>query len=228
MFSGCKKFARVTIPEGVKEIRNNAFSDTALTSVILPESCLYINDGVFQNAPVTYVKFGSNTLSIGANAFVRDTNINLMQWVYIPETVKFIGERAFGYYKDSELGYEELCELAEELGCDVQALIMPTIANHDFILYGGRAAQRYAEENGMIYGGAETPDVPDIPDIPETPDEPQVYGDIDGDGKISAKDSLNIQRYVINLKQLDEAALKAADVNDDGKVTAKDALEILR
>ena len=77
----------------------------------------------------------------------------------------------------------------------------------------------------MIYGGTETPDTPDIP---ETPDEPNVYGDIDGDGKISAKDSLNIQRYVINLKTFDEDQLIAADVNGDGKVTAKDALEILR
>ena len=74
----------------------------------------------------------------------------------------------------------------------------------------------------MIYGGTQTPDTPDIPD------EPQVYGDIDGDGKISAKDSLNIQRYVINLKAFDEEQLLAADVNGDGKVTAKDALEILR
>ena len=42
------------------------------------------------------------------------------------------------------------------------------------------------------------------------------------------ENSLNIQRYVINLKAFDENQLLAADVNGDGKVTAKDALEILR
>ena len=53
-------------------------------------------------------------------------------------------------------------------------------------------------------------------------------GDVDDDGKISAKDSMLIQRYVINLKKLDELQQKYADVNGDGKVTNKDALEILR
>ena len=55
-----------------------------------------------------------------------------------------------------------------------------------------------------------------------------VYGDIDGDEKVSAKDSLLIQRYVIKSVQFDETQQKAADVNGDGKITAKDALEILR
>ncbi len=55
-----------------------------------------------------------------------------------------------------------------------------------------------------------------------------VYGDVDGDGKVSAKDSLLIQRYVIKLVQLGDVQQKAADVNGDGKITAKDALEIQR
>ena len=37
-----------------------------------------------------------------------------------------------------------------------------------------------------------------------------------------------IQRYVINMKKLDETQMKLADVNFDGKVTNKDSLEILR
>ena len=73
-------------------------------------------------------------------------------------------------------------------------------------------------------------DKKDTPDTPDTPDKPvkRLLGDVDGDGKVSAKDSLLIQRYVINLRKLDETQQKAADVNGDGKVTAKDALEILR
>ena len=53
-------------------------------------------------------------------------------------------------------------------------------------------------------------------------------GDVDGDGKISAKDSMLVQRFVIKLKQLDEVQIKIADVNGDSKITNKDALEILR
>lgn len=226
MFSGCRKLAKVTIPEGIDEILNNAFSDTALTNVELPESCLYINDGVFQNAPAKSVKFGSKTQSIGANAFVKDTNIDLMKWVYIPESVKSVGERAFGYYKDSKLNYEELCKEAERLGTDVQYLMSPTIANHDFVLYGGRAAKRYAEENGMIYGGTEVINPP--ADDPTTSNEPDTYGDLDGDGDITSADSLLILRASVMLEDFSETKNKLADVDGDGRITSADALEVLR
>ena len=63
----------------------------------------------------------------------------------------------------------------------------------------------------------------------DTDDKPKrMYGDVDGDGKISAKDSMLVQRYAVKLKQLEGIDLIAAEVNADGKVTAKDALEILR
>ena len=51
---------------------------------------------------------------------------------------------------------------------------------------------------------------------------------MNGDGKVTAKDSMLIQRYAVNLVSLSDDQQKAADVNGDGKVTAKDALEILR
>ena len=160
MFSGCRELTEVTLSEGVSHLGGMAFADTGLTSVTLPESCLYVDDAAFQNAPVSSVTFGSKTVSIGANAFVRDTNVDLMASVIIPESVKSIGEKAFGYYKDTDKNYEELCAEAERLEAesgepvDVQSLIPPTIANNNFILYGGTAAKKYAEQNNMIYGGA--------------------------------------------------------------------------
>ncbi len=53
-------------------------------------------------------------------------------------------------------------------------------------------------------------------------------GDVDGDGKVSAKDSMSIQRYVLHFKKLDSNQLRAADADSDGKVTNKDAMNILR
>ena len=55
-----------------------------------------------------------------------------------------------------------------------------------------------------------------------------LIGDIDRDGKVTVKDSMVIQRYVIHLKEFDENQLIAADVYGDEKVTAKNALEIQR
>ena len=52
-------------------------------------------------------------------------------------------------------------------------------------------------------------------------------GDVNSDNKITAKDSMLIQRHAVHLITLDETQLKAADVNGDGRVTNKDALAIL-
>ena len=70
------------------------------------------------------------------------------------------------------------------------------------------------------------PEKPSTPDTPDTPDAKR--GDINNDGKITAKDSMMIQRYAVNLISLDDNQIKAADINKDGKVTNKDALAILR
>ena len=225
IFSGCRKLTNVTFSEGISELGGMAFADTALTSVKLPESCLYIDDAAFQNAPVSNVTFGSKTVSIGANAFVRDTNINLMTSVIIPESVKSIGEKAFGYYKDSDKSYAELCEEAERLEresgqhVDVQSLLGATIANHDFILYGSTAAERYANENDMIYGGTEPAELE--------------LGDINGDNNINAEDAAQVLVAAAQIGAgysdiLTDAQKKAADINGDGKINAEDAAIILQ
>ena len=74
----------------------------------------------------------------------------------------------------------------------------------------------------------DTPDKPDSPDVPDKPIKEIMLGDVNGDGKVTAKDSMLIQRYAVNLVTLSDGQLKAADVNSDGKATNKDALEILR
>ena len=56
----------------------------------------------------------------------------------------------------------------------------------------------------------------------------KLLGDINGDNKVTAKDSMQIQRFVINLSKLDENQKKLADVDGNNKVTNADALSILR
>ncbi len=57
---------------------------------------------------------------------------------------------------------------------------------------------------------------------------PSTLGDLNTDGKITAQDSLLIQRVVIGTAKLGNDCEKYADINKDGKVTNKDALLILR
>ncbi len=57
---------------------------------------------------------------------------------------------------------------------------------------------------------------------------PTTLGDLNSDGKITAQDSLLIQRVVIGMAKLGKDSTQYADIDKDGKVTNKDALLILR
>lgn len=53
-----------------------------------------------------------------------------------------------------------------------------------------------------------------------------IYGDVNGDGKISALDLLRIQKYLLGTVKLSGAYATAADVTKDGSVKALDLLRI--
>ena len=57
---------------------------------------------------------------------------------------------------------------------------------------------------------------------------PTTLGDLDGDGKVSAKDSLFIMQFTIKRITCNPNQKKCADVNGDNKVTNADALLCLR
>lgn len=58
-------------------------------------------------------------------------------------------------------------------------------------------------------------------------DPPRIWGDADGDGKLTRADAQTILLYVVGLETLTETGRLAADVNGDGVVTAADAALIL-
>ncbi len=55
-----------------------------------------------------------------------------------------------------------------------------------------------------------------------------VFGDLDGDGVITANDARSALRNSVGLDSLSDAQQKAADVNADGSITSADARNILR
>lgn len=55
-----------------------------------------------------------------------------------------------------------------------------------------------------------------------------IYGDIDGDGRITSADSLLILRQSVSLENFDDVHKELADVDRDGVITSADALEVLR
>ncbi len=55
-----------------------------------------------------------------------------------------------------------------------------------------------------------------------------IYGDIDGDSKVTSADALNILRYSVKLEKFNDNQVKLADVNKDGNVDSLDSLTVLR
>lgn len=49
------------------------------------------------------------------------------------------------------------------------------------------------------------------------------YGDVDLNGKVNVKDATLIQKYLVNMEELDKHPLGQGDVNSDGAVNIKDA-----
>ncbi len=62
----------------------------------------------------------------------------------------------------------------------------------------------------------------------ETPVGPEIIGDVNGDGEVTAADALLALRYVMALEELGEERLAQADVDGDGEVTMMDCLLIQR
>lgn len=53
-----------------------------------------------------------------------------------------------------------------------------------------------------------------------------IYGDANGDGKISASDYVKIKNHIMDVSYLSETYKSAADVNKDGKMSASDYVKI--
>ena len=69
------------------------------------------------------------------------------------------------------------------------------------------------------------------PRPPATPNPnivPEMPGDVDGNGRVTAADAASILRSIVKLDALNEKQILAADVDGDGRVTAADAARVLR
>ena len=106
-----------------------------------------------------------------------------------------------------------------------------------WISYNGAATVTFAEENPFFAQEIATDDPtdpsdpvdPSEPNDPVDPIEPSVnLGDINGDGKIDAKDALLALRISVGKYNPKDDEKIAADVNKDEAINAKDALEILK
>ena len=138
----------------------------------------------------------------------------MLQVVELPQNLKSIGKNNF----------TEIWSFMElDMPDSIESIGEGSFLNNSlfsFTCYEGSVADKYAKENNIVA----------LHKIkrPENTEKYGKYGDVNNDGKISASDSLMIQRSVVKLIKLDVFQTTAADVNNDGKVDNRDSLEVLR
>ena len=153
---------------------------------------------------------GKKVTVIGSSILVQGDIARDVLEIIVPDTVTTIADNAFA-----------LCQTLEKVTIPSSV----TIIGNDIVTdYGNikiycatdSEAHKYAAKNGISFI------------LTDEDNDPVKLGDVDGDGKISAKDSMMIQRYAINLKKLTPKQIRAADIDGDGRATNKDAINLLR
>jgi len=89
-FSDCKLLAGIIIPNSVTTIGENAFSETSLTSVTIPNSVTHLSG--FDGTGLTSVIIPNSVTTIGDSAFNNCTSLTS---VIIPNSITSIGSFAF-------------------------------------------------------------------------------------------------------------------------------------
>ena len=97
VFNGCTGLTSITIPSSFKSIGANAFQNSGITSIVLPET-ITLGNGIFTNLTnLTSITFSGNNAdytnnTIGVNAFKGCSNLTT---ITIPSAIASIGQDAF-------------------------------------------------------------------------------------------------------------------------------------
>lgn len=232
-FFGCSGLTSVTIPDYVTYIGTDAFSScTGLTSIKISNSVNIIGQGTFSYCTsLKSITLPNSVEILGPYAFDNCTNLSS---VTLSNSMTYIGECAFS--RCSALKSVTIPKSVTEIGsfafADCSGLTTVKIYNSSASI--GKSAFRncskltiYGYKDSTAEKHAKSNNIPFVAiDKPGTGK--KIYGEIDGDGKITSADSLLILRQSVKLERFTGTKLKLCDVDGDNKVTSADALEVLR
>ena len=91
-FNGCAGLTNVSLPEGLTEIGDFAFSDSGLTQISLPSQLTSIGDQAFNSCRFNQINLPDGLVSIGYSAFANCSNLTLISF---PDGLISIGHSAF-------------------------------------------------------------------------------------------------------------------------------------
>ena len=116
-FSECSSLSSIEIPGSVKTIGNYAFSEcSSLSSIEIPGSVKTIGDYAFYETHLEKVTFNEGLETIGKSAFYTKYYAT-KEPIYIPSTLKSVGENAFLYF---DCKYVNISDLASWCAIDFE------------------------------------------------------------------------------------------------------------
>lgn len=96
-FDNCFELKKVTLPETLEEIGNNAFSNCGIETIIIPDSVTNIGNSAFAGCRnLTSVKLPNDISEIAENTFY---DCDDLESIDIPQSVTNIKDGAFSYCK---------------------------------------------------------------------------------------------------------------------------------
>ncbi|MDR1183699.1 MAG: leucine-rich repeat protein [Coriobacteriales bacterium] len=246
MFQDCTSLEFIAIPDSVKSIGTNAFyGTTTLETVIFGSSIEAIGNSAFRGcAALSSLALPDSLINIGEHAFNGCTALFA---VTIPDSVISIGASAFnGCTSLESVAIESsVTNLSGYVFYSCSALttltfegdVAPTLGSMTFnglpesgTVYYPEGATGYVAESfqaAALSAGWVFVAVPSGPAEPEVGDPGS--GDLDGDGKVTASEALQVARAVVSGDgALTKAQVAAADMDGDGALTMSDVVRILR
>lgn len=240
-FAACHELAEINIPDGVETIGDFAFNCCdVVTKIEIPDSVTEIGMDAFRSClSATQVELSKSLETVAPYAFADCPNLEA---VIIPEGVKSIEHHAFNVTPEDY--HFDVGNIVNVEGGKIFALYLPStiesIGEYAFtcqgpmtIYYGGTEEEwanvEIADYNDevlnatVIFLGGDNGDDPGTG--VEEPAE-KIAGDVNGDGKVNAKDLTRFLKYLAgnNVEVVEEAL----DMNCDGKINSKDLIRLLK
>ncbi len=186
------------------ELVQNKASSCTVEDLIIDSSeydSFTIGVGAFQGCKrLRRVKLPENLTVIEKEAFFE---CDRLKEITIPKSVTSIEDHALGFIWGEVI-------IKDETGDFISyPSIMPMA---DFTIYGykGTEAERYAKDNGFVFESIDP------------------SGDVNGDGELTMKDNLLLQKYILGQTKLSKGQMARADIFNDGSINCFDLSELKR
>ncbi len=120
----CREIATLTLNDGLTFIGNEAFADTKIQVLSIPESVTYIGVSAFTgNTALASIDFAGGPLTVSRYAFAGCSSV---RFVYLPDDTTVIHQAFYGCSSLLWVYTGRDCEFINNMGCEYSPPFFPT------------------------------------------------------------------------------------------------------